>query len=121
MKTHNDLEIYQIGMELAQNVYLITSTFPKQEIYGLSSQIKRAGVSIPSNIAEGAARQSKKEFIQFLYISLGSLAELETELRLAKTFGYMNTDSIFETIEKMRRKLLNFIKAIKLQVNLQNS
>ncbi len=78
MKSHNDLKVYQESMDLVIQVYKITNSFPESEKFGLTSQIRRASVSIPSNIAEGAARESKKEFKRFLYISLGSAAELET-------------------------------------------
>ncbi len=70
-------------MDLVSNIYKITEFFPNKELYGLTNQIRRAAVSIPSNIAEGAARNSKKEFIQFLYIALGSLSELETQIIIA--------------------------------------
>ena len=73
---HKDLDVWKESMNLAREVYLLTQTFPKEERYGITSQIRRSAVSIPSNIAEGAARSSDKEYIQFLYISLGSLAEL---------------------------------------------
>jgi four helix bundle protein len=87
--THKDLDVWKAAMELAKLVYLITSKFPKEELYGLTQQIRRSAVSIPSNIAEGAARNSRKEFIQFLHISLGSLAELETQLLLSEKLGFL--------------------------------
>jgi four helix bundle protein len=75
---HKDLDVWKRSMDLVVKVYQITKLFPDTEKYGLSSQMRRAAVSIPSNIAEGAARKGDKEFIQFLYISIGSLSELET-------------------------------------------
>jgi four helix bundle protein len=87
--------------------------FPKEELYGLVSQMRRAAVSIPSNIAEGAARNSNKEFAQFLYISMGSLAEIETQLTLAKRLNYpMNKYTLDEvdTIRKMTTGLINYLK-----------
>jgi four helix bundle protein len=75
---HKDLNVWKKSMQFVMEIYSLTSHFPKEEIYGLTSQIRRAAVSIPSNISEGAARQTKKEFCQFLYIAMGSLAELET-------------------------------------------
>ena len=78
IRNHKDLEVWKKSMDLVSNIYKITESFPNKELYGLTNQIRRAAVSIPSNIAEGAARNSKKEFIQFLYIALGSLSELET-------------------------------------------
>ena len=86
--THKDLDVWKLGIELVQEVYEVTKVFPKEEMYGLTSQIRRAAVSIPSNIAEGYARESIKELIRFLYISLGSLSELETQLIISiKLFG----------------------------------
>jgi four helix bundle protein len=81
-KPHKDLDVWKMSMELCRDVYKISKILPDEEKYGLTSQIKRAVISIPSNIAEGAARNSKKEFIQFLSIAQGSLAELETQLVL---------------------------------------
>jgi len=112
VKTHEDLEIWQLGIELVTQIYKMTSNFPKEELYGLTSQMRRCSVSIPSNIAEGAARNSDKEFLQFLYISLGSLSELETQLIISKNLGFLNNPN-FELIVKLRRKLLNFIKYLK--------
>ncbi|HER24967.1 MAG TPA: four helix bundle protein [Candidatus Atribacteria bacterium] len=77
-------------MDLVSNIYRITESFPNKELYGLTNQIRRAAVSVPSNIAEGAARSSKKEFIQFLYIALGSLSELETQIIIANGLEYLN-------------------------------
>jgi len=85
---HKDLEVWKESMLLAKEAYLLTKSFPKEELYGITSQIRRASVSVPSNIAEGAARSSDKEFIQFLYISLGSLSELETQILLSRDLGY---------------------------------
>jgi four helix bundle protein len=76
-------------MTLVKDIYQITASFPKEEIYALTSQMRRAAVSIPGNIAEGAARTGDKEFLQFLSISRGSLSELETQLIIAKELGYM--------------------------------
>ena len=85
--------------------------FPKGEIYGLTLQIRRAAVSIPSNISEGSARKSNKELIHFLYYSLGSLAELETQILIAVELRYFKeSDVIIEEIKKIRRNLLNYIK-----------
>jgi len=100
-------------MSLAKGIYKLTADFPKEETYGLVSQIRRAAVSIPSNIAEGAARNSNKEFIQFLYVSLGSLAELETQLLLSKELGFLKTEEMNGSIERIRRMLLGLIKHLK--------
>jgi len=85
IKNHKDLEVWKKSMDLVSNIYKITEPFPNKELYGLTNQIRRAAVSVPSNIAEGAARSSKKEFIQFLYIALGSLSELETQIIIANS------------------------------------
>ena len=113
MVTHKDLDIWKLGIELVEEVYKITAQFPKEEVYGLASQMRRAVVSIPSNISEGAARNSKKEFIQFLYVGLGSLAELETQVMISEKLGYQKNSQLMELIEKQRRKQLNFIKYLK--------
>lgn len=111
MNNHKDLEVQKKSIELTKNVYLVTKNFPKEEIYGLINQIRRASVSIPSNIAEGASRQSNKEFIQFLYIALGSLAELETQLIISKEIGYIN--KIEFDLEEIRKMILGLIKFLK--------
>ena len=94
IKTHKDLDVWKESLELARLVYLMTSKFPKEELYGITQQIRRSAVSIPSNIAEGAARNSQKEFIQFLHIALGSLAELETQLLLSEKLGFIKENEI---------------------------
>ncbi len=100
-------------MRLAKDLYQLTSKFPKEELYGLTSQIRRAAVSVPSNVAEGAARNSDKEFIQFLYISLGSLAELETQIILAKELGFLTDLAVLTQIDHSRKFVLGLIKYLK--------
>ena len=85
-----DLKTWQMGMQLTETIYNITQKFPKAELFGLTSQIQRAAVSIPSNIAEGAARGHTREYVQFLYQARGSLAEVVTQLELAKALGYID-------------------------------
>jgi four helix bundle protein len=80
---HKDLEVWKKSMDLVEDVYALSKFFPNDEKFGLTNQIRRASVSVPSNISEGAARKSDKEFIQFLYIALGSLSELETQYLIA--------------------------------------
>lgn len=113
MATHKELDVWKLGMDIVEKIYTITNTFPQSEQFGLMSQMRRAAVSIPSNIAEGATRDSSKENIRFLYFSLGSLSELETQCLIFQRLGYLNDNSIFGelTIEKM--KLIKFIKYIK--------
>ncbi len=117
IKTHKDLDIWRLAIQLVKNCYKVTQKFPKEEIYGLSLQMRRAAISIPSNISEGAARNSRKEYIHYLYYSLGSLAELETQIIIAVELGYLEgSDNINEEIKMLRRKLLNFMKYQKTKV-----
>jgi len=113
VKTHKDLNVWKEAMNLAKGIYSLTKHFPKEEIHGLVSQMRRAAVSIPSNIAEGAARDSHKEFIRFLYTSLGSLAELETQLLLSKELGFAKDSEIYEDIERIRKMLFGLIKYLR--------
>ena len=93
-------------MDFVERVYALTSTFPKEEIYGMTSQMRRAAVSIPSNIAEGAARGTTKELLYFLRIADGSLSELDTQIELAKRLGYLSkTEDLIEMISQLSRSL----------------
>ncbi len=105
IKGHKDLTVWKKSMHLVTEIYSLTSKFPKEEIYGLTSQVRRAAISVPSNIAEGAARQTKKEFSHFLYIALGSLAEVETQLLIANNLGYISEVQLGSLVEI--RKMLN--------------
>ena len=89
MKSYRDLLVWQKAMSLVTEVYKATRSFPKEEVYALTSQIRRAAISIPSNIAEGQGRQSRKEFLQFLAVARGSLLELETQVLIAQNLGYL--------------------------------
>ena len=89
IQTYKDLIVWQKAMDLAEQTHKLTRSFPKEELYGLTSQLRRAAVSVPSNIAEGQARQSTAEFRNFLSIAQGSLAEVETQLLLAIRFEYL--------------------------------
>ena len=117
INSYRDLKVWQLGMDLAEQVYHLTREFPKQEVYGLVSQIQRAVVSIPSNIAEGHARGSTKEFLHHLAIALGSLAELETQLILAKRLTYIEKNDLelvlskTDEIQRMLRGLQRSLKA----------
>ncbi|MCJ7448577.1 MAG: four helix bundle protein [Bacteroidales bacterium] len=101
LQTHKDLKVWQESRKLVKEIYSLTSRFPKDEIYSLTAQIKRAAISIPSNIAEGAARDSNKEYIHFLYISLGSVAELDTQLIIARDQSFINEKEFNEISEKL--------------------
>ena len=111
IKTYKDLIVWQKAMDLAEQTYKLTKGFPKEETYGLTSQLRRAVVSVPSNIAEGQARQSTAEFKNFLSIAQGSLAEVETQLLLAIRFEYLTQQqaapalSLREEISKMLASL----------------
>ena len=110
LKGHKDLEVWKISVDLAVDIYKMTENFPKEETYGLISQMRRSAVSIPSNIAEGAARKHKKEFIQFLYIGLGSLSEAETQIILAERLGYISdTSELYEKISSIKKMLNGLI------------
>ena len=89
VRDYRDLKVWQAGLKLAEAVHAVTTDFPKAEVFGLISQLRRAAVSIPSNIAEGHARDSTKEFLRFISIAMGSLAELETQLTLACRLGFL--------------------------------
>jgi four helix bundle protein len=116
MKSHKDLDVWRLAMDLAQQTYEITRAFPREEQFGLSAQMRRAAVSIPSNIAEGAARQGQKEFAQFLFFSLGSASELETQPEISrrvkllsdKTHGQL--DAMLARIAQMLRGLIGTSK-----------
>ncbi len=94
MSSYKDLLVWQKSIQLVTEVYRLSKTLPKEEVYGLVSQMQRAAVSIPSNIAEGHDRNSDKEFSQFLCIARGSLAELETQLIIAKNLDYINQEQM---------------------------
>jgi four helix bundle protein len=91
--THRNLAAWRASMSLVESVYFETRAFPAEEAFGLKAQIRRAAVSIPSNLAEGAARNSRRELLQFLGVSCGSVAELETQLELAFRLGYLDERS----------------------------
>jgi four helix bundle protein len=111
MATHKELEVWKQAIELAKVVYEITATFPSSELYGLVSQMRRSAVSIASNIAEGAARATDKEFIHFLHIALGSIAELDTQYILAKELQFTSGSQALEMgIEKVRKLTVGLIK-----------
>ena len=98
---HKDLDVWKKSIELVKEIYAITANFPNSELYGLVSQMRRSAVSIPSNLAEGSARFSDNETLRFIDISLGSLAELETQVIIASELGFIQDSS--EILEKIKR------------------
>jgi len=114
--SHKDLEVWKKSLGLVTDIYRLTKNFPKDEVYGLIAQMKRAAVSIPSNIAEGASRNSGKEFIQFLYIALGSASELETQIIISRNLSYIDDSETklnlkqIESLKKMLNGLITYMK-----------
>lgn len=114
IRSHKDLQVWQEAMVLVTEIYRLSENFPESEKFGLTSQIRRSAISIPSNIAEGFARKGNKELIQFLYISIGSLSELETQYEIAKNLNYIKeAKEITDKIIFIRIMLANLIKSIK--------
>jgi four helix bundle protein len=116
VRPHESLDVWKTAVEFVVNIYKLTETFPKEEKFGLTSQIRRAAVSIPANIAEGAARTSPKEFMHFLSNAQGSASEVETELLIAQRLGYFSGDdhtkmrAATEDIGRMLTGLRNYLK-----------
>ena len=100
MAGYRELKVWRLAMELAGEGYKLCAEFPKHEVYGLTCQLQRSVVSVPSNIAEGQARNSSREFGHFLGIARGSLAEAETQIMLAQRFGYLTAEKINPVLEK---------------------
>lgn len=110
MKTHKDLDVWKLSIDLVEIIYRETRSFPREELYGITSQMRRAAFAIPSNIAEGFARFSEKETLHFLYISLGSLSELDTQIIISKRLEFNISNGTSSRLEILRMKLLNLIK-----------
>jgi len=115
---HNfkNLNIWKKSTDLVQNVYLITKSFPSDEKFGLTNQLRRASVSVPSNIAEGCGRKGNKELIQYCHISIGSLCEVETQLILSNKLNYISAqklDTIINEVEELRKMIYGFVKSLK--------
>ncbi len=117
MKTHKNLDVWNKSIQLVTDIYMITKDFPREELYGLTNQIRRSAVSIPSNISEGSARKGPKEYIQFLYIALGSKNELETQVIIAFNLDFISLEQQeelllkIENIGKMLSGLIKYIKS----------
>lgn len=113
LKGHKDLEVWQLAMDLVIHVYAVSRMFPRCELYGLISQVQRAAVSIPSNIAEGYGRHSAKELHRLLNNALGSLLEVETQFEIAERLGYITPAVLAETERRTNRlkQMLNGVRA----------
>ena len=118
VRSYQQLKVWQVGMQLVRAVYLLSDQFPKHEQYGLTSQIRRAAVSVPANIAEGHARDSTKEFLHHVSIAQGSLAEVETMIILAEDLGYCTrtkTNELLQQCAEEGRMLRGLQKTLKLR------
>jgi four helix bundle protein len=116
MSNFRNLLIWQKSMSLTTKIYNSTKNFPKEEIFGLTSQIRRSSISIPSNIAEGFGRDSNKEYLRFLNISIGSLFEMQTQLEIAKNIQYLNDEefnNLYDDSREIERMLVSFVSKIK--------
>ena len=114
VRRHHDLKVWQASIQLVKEIYVVTSAFPKEETYGLVSQMRRAAISIPSNIAEGAARGGTKEFIHFLGMARGSLSELETQLYISRELGFVtNAQDVDVRIEEIFRMLAGLLASLR--------
>lgn len=114
---YKSLEVWKLSVQMVKAIYELTRQFPKEELYGITSQIRRAAISIPSNIAEGNSRRNKKEFQQYLFIALGSLSELETQLVISFELGYVADENVYRTLcntmNKLRAMVLNLIRSFR--------
>ena len=113
--THKDLKVWKESIDFVTLLYKVTDSFPKSELYGLTSQLRRAAVSIPSNIAEGASRNHKKEFIQYLYISLASASEVDTQLVISSNLNFINEKELSilsNKLNEISKMLQGLIKSV---------
>ena len=113
MGTHKELDVWKMSVDFVVDIYSLTKDFPVDEKFGLISQMRRAAISIPSNIAEGAGRNSDKENLHFLHIALGSLTELDTQLIVANKLGYCKPTNEIKLLDTIKAKLINYIKYLK--------
>ena len=115
IKSYRDLNIWKRSIKIVEVTYRITKSFPKEQLYGLTNQIRRSAVSIPSNIAEGFARFHNKEYRQFLFISLGSCAELSTQINIASNLEYIDNkiaDQVLNEIDEISKMTMSLIKKL---------
>lgn len=111
VESYRDLIVWQKGVDLVTDIYKLTKVFPQEETYGLMSQMRRAAISIPSNIAEGKYRKTKKDFMQFLRITFASGAELETQIEISKRLSYASSDEIKKT-EDLLGEVMRILNAL---------
>ena len=114
-QSYRDLIVWQKGIELVELVYSLTNNFPKKEMYGLANQLQKCAVSIPSNMAEGQGRNSKKDFKRFLFIAVGSLAELDTQVEIAKRLKYIDAENVKRVDSlaiEIRKMLFGLLKSL---------
>jgi four helix bundle protein len=114
--TYRQLFVWQKAMDLVIAIYTLTKQFPAEERFGLISQMRRAAVSVPSNIAEGRSRNSRKDFIQFLHVALGSLSELETQIEIACRISYLKKldyNAVMEDTQSIKRMLFKMLSSLK--------
>ncbi len=115
IKSYRDLEVWQRGIDLTKDVYEVTRSFPDEEKFGLTAQLRRAAVSIPSNIAEGWGRAATKDYVRFLRIARGSLVEMETQLIIAHRLGYLSKQALQTMLEETTiegKMLLSLIRSL---------
>lgn len=118
MRDFKELEVWVLGHELALKMYKVTAEFPKEELYGLTSQMRRSSQSIPTNIAEGCGRNSEKELLRFCSIAMGSASELEYQLLLSRDLKFINSEvyeELYEALVLQKKKLNAFIKYLRSQ------
>jgi len=115
MRPHKKLEVWKKAIEFVTKIYRITEKYPDSEKFGLISQIRRSAISIPSNIAEGAARTGKKEFTQFLSIAQGSTSELETQLIISNNLGFLKEENmhLLDELDEISRMIIGLIRSLK--------
>jgi four helix bundle protein len=112
MSGYRELLVWQKAMTLVERIYIFTKSFPKEEIYGLTSQMRRCAISIPSNIAEGSKRASKKEFRQFLMMAYASGAELETQLEISSRIGFAEKKEEWKSVESLLTEVMKMLNSL---------
>jgi four helix bundle protein len=117
MKSHKDLDVWKKSIDLVSEIYKLTSLLPENEKFGLVNQMRRCSVSIPSNIAEGAGRQNEKEFRRFLYMALGSLSELETQLIISENLNFISKpEDIIKEMNEIRKMTIGLIRNLEKKI-----